>query len=104
MNIRELWNTTLDLYSNSTITINPSNFLTPALIYGGVVKMFADVAFDPKLAGLDPRMRTRIVSFFMIWGAVPITFCITSMIHCSPIDSVQFHFPSQNVSDDVQLA
>lgn len=40
MNIRELWNTTLDLYSNSTITINPSNLLTPALIYGGVVKMF----------------------------------------------------------------
>lgn len=74
----ELITSTIDLFTNVNIIINPLACVTAFFTFKKLVKLYADVAFkDVKID--KPEMlalKNKQTILFMVFGALPITFCL----------------------------
>lgn len=97
-----------DSVNNTEVNIKPFKLISCGLLYHSIVKLNSHVAFGDKkdlLKGLQAeQMRARNIRAFMIWGALPITLALMTIINLSPLEGIQIKFMGSSSENDNLIA
>lgn len=91
-----------DLIINSIkteLTIKPVKIISAYMLYKGVVKLYESVAFKFQEVLLENKdtskqYSARHMRYFMLYGAIPITYCLFIIMNHSMIAAIEIKFGS----------
>lgn len=104
----EMFDSAMEIINSTEVDVKPFKLISCGLLYQSIVRLYANVAFGGQadlMGGIQAdQMRARNIRAFMIWGALPITLSLMTIINHSPLEAIQIKFGNSSSENDNLMA